>query len=97
MDQFAFLGTILNCLGIPAVAIVALLASKLSSGEAAVRAQRRFLVLLVIMSVVTARTVTTSEPTWLIHTLTLSIMIVGSLWIPASDDEIPFLPTSITN
>jgi hypothetical protein len=37
---------------------------------------------LVMMSVITAHTVTTSEPTWLIHTVTLAVMIVGSLWIP---------------
>jgi len=88
MDQLFFLGSVFSALGLPVAALIALLSSKLATGGAAVRAQRRFLACLVVVTVVTARTVTTNDSTWLIHTVTLSMMIVGSLWIPGQDVEL---------
>ena len=82
MPQLIFLATATSAIGLPLIALIMLMVSKLSVGAAARRAERRFLALLVMMSVITAHTVTTSEPTWLIHTVTLAVMIVGSLWIP---------------
>lgn len=94
MSQFIFLGTMLSALGLPLLAIIALMHSKLVTGRAAVGAQRRFLAFLVVMTIVTAHTVTTSGPTWLIHTLTLSLMVVGSLWIP-DPSHTPTLESSL--
>jgi len=85
MDQLFFLGSVFSALGLPAVALIALLSSKLAIGPAATRAQRRFLACLVVVTVVTAKTVTTNDATWLIHTVTLSMMIIGALWIPGQD------------
>ncbi|MEM6363130.1 MAG: hypothetical protein AAF745_01800 [Planctomycetota bacterium] len=97
IDQLCFCGDVVSAIGLPAIAMVLLVASKLATSDAAPRAQRRFLIALVVMTIITARTVTTSEPTWLIHTTTLSIMIVGSLWIPDqtswSNDSATMMPS----
>ncbi|MEM1224686.1 MAG: hypothetical protein AAGJ40_03260 [Planctomycetota bacterium] len=79
LDQMVFCGTIVSAVGLPLLALIMLLASKLATADTAPRAQRRFLAFLVVMTLVTARTVTTDEPTWLIHTMTLSMMIIGAL------------------
>ncbi|MCC9640830.1 hypothetical protein LOC71_00975 [Rhodopirellula sp. JC740] len=89
MTQLTFVATATSAIGLPLIALIMLMVSKLSVGDAARRAERRFLALLVIMSVVTARTVTTIEPTWLIHTVTLAVMIIGSLWIPGQNPPQP--------
>jgi hypothetical protein len=89
MAHFLFVASAFSALGLPIVAILALLIAKLSTGASARRAERRFLAVLVIMSVVTAHTVFNQNAAWLIHTTTLGLLIVGSLWIPgqAAYDE----------
>lgn len=90
MSQFLFMASAVSALGLPLIAMVALLLAKLSSGPAARRAERRFLAVLVVLTLVTAHTVTTQNAAWLIHTTTLGLMIVGSLWIPGqSTGETP--------
>ncbi|TWU02050.1 hypothetical protein [Neorhodopirellula pilleata] len=82
MSQFLFVASAVSALGLPLIAMVALLLAKLSTGVAARRAERRFLAVLVVLTLVTAHTVMTQNAAWLIHTTTLGLMIVGSLWIP---------------
>jgi len=82
MSQFLFVASAVSALGLPLIAIVALLLAKLSTGVAARKAERRFLAILVLMTLVTTHTVMTQNAAWLIHTTTLGMMIVGSLWIP---------------
>ncbi len=82
MAQIVLFTSVLSLLGLPLIAMAALMSAKLATGTAARRAERRFLALLVIMSLVTAHTVMTQNAAWLIHTATLSLMVVGSLWIP---------------
>ena len=82
MAQLLFIASAFSALGLPVVAMVALLVAKLSTGDAARRAERRFLALLVVMTLVTTHTVMTQNAAWLIHTTTLGLMVIGSLWIP---------------
>ncbi len=82
MAQVVLITSALSVLGLPMIAIAALMLAKLTTGTAARRAERRFLAVLVVMSLVTAHTVMTQNAAWLIHTATLSLMVVGSLWIP---------------
>ena len=62
-----------------------LLATKLSSGEARRIAERQFLATLVVITLFTLHTVVTCDGAWLLHTLTLSTMIVGALALPSHD------------
>lgn len=82
MDQIVLITYAFSVLGLPIIAMAALMVAKLTTGTAARRAERRFLALLIVMSLVTAHTVMTQNAAWLIHTATLSLMVVGSLWIP---------------
>lgn len=60
-----------------------LLATKLSSGETKRNAERQFFVALILVTIVTLRTVVTCDDAWLIHTLTLASMVVGALTLPS--------------
>ena len=82
MAQIIFAASAFSALGLPIIAMLALMFAKLSTGNAARRAERRFLAVLIVMTLVTAHTVMTQNAAWLIHTITLGLMIVGSLWIP---------------
>ena len=82
MTEIFFLSGLMNGLLLPIVAGTTLVAAKLKVGEAARRAERQFLATLVVMTIITLRTVITSDDVWLIHTATLAIMIVGALVVP---------------
>lgn len=69
----------------PLIGAVALLLAKLSEGEFARWAEKQFFAVLVVITLVTLRTVITCEEFWLVHTATLSTMIVGALVIPSQD------------
>lgn len=94
MVEVAFFASVFSGLGLPPIAMVLLLLAKLTSGSAARRAERRFLAFLIVMTLVTAHTVMTQNAAWLIHTTTLSVMVIGSLWIPGQnslcESEDPF-------
>jgi len=82
MTQFVFLAATFNGIVLPLIALFVLLASKLASEKTARKSERRFLAVLILMTLVTAHTVIHNDPLWLIHTVTLSVMVIGSLWIP---------------
>ena len=68
--------------GLPIFALVILLATKLMmQGRRA--AESLFFAALTLVTLVTMRTVATNDPAWLTHTLTLAMMIVGAVWLPA--------------
>jgi len=94
MAQIVFIATAFSALGLPLIAMVALMLAKLTTGTAARRAERRFLSILIVMTLVTSHTVMMQNAAWLIHTTTLSLMVVGSLWIPGqkslNESEDPF-------
>lgn len=85
MPELAMIAPLANAFALPFLGGVLLVTSKLSSGEAARRAERRFLAALVVMTMVTIRTVMTCDAAWLIHTAALSLLIVGALLIPSQE------------
>lgn len=69
----------------PCVGGYTLLATKLSSGESKRFAERQFIATLLVVTLFTMHTVVTCDGAWLLHTLTLSTMIVGALALPSHD------------
>jgi len=88
LTEIFYLTALLNGLLLPAIAGATLVVAKLSRGEAARRAERQFLATLVVMTMMTLRTVITCDDVWLVHTATLSIMIVGALVIPSQEASV---------
>ena len=70
----------------PFVGGLALLLAKLSRGEAARLAERRFFAVLLVITIVTLRSVITCHELWFIHTTTLGSLIVCSLLIPGQQE-----------
>lgn len=82
------LATLVNALGLPTVGIWALLATKLSVGDGLRRAEKRFLIALVIISLITLRTVIRLDELWLSHTMTLATMVLGVYLVPSREGAI---------
>ncbi|MCS7467253.1 hypothetical protein NZK35_11425 [Stieleria sp. ICT_E10.1] len=76
---------VVNAIALPLFGLWALLSTKLSVGDALRRAERRFLIALVIISLVTLRTVMRLDDVWLIHTLTLASMVLGVFTVPSRE------------
>lgn len=70
---------------IPISCGTALMFAKLTRGETARKAEKNFFAFLVVMTLITIRTVVLCDEAWLIHTTTLATMIVGALAIPGHD------------
>ena len=66
----------------PMIGCGALIMSKVIRGEMARWAERQFLATLVVITLVTLRTVIHCDDVWLVHTTTLAVMIVGALLMP---------------
>ena len=88
MFELAQFVLVVNALVMPLIGITALVLSKVSQGEGARRAERNFLVTLVLITVLTLRTVIHCDDLWLVHTMTLAVMIVGALLIPSQDSPV---------
>lgn len=82
MPAWMTLLTLLEAFALPLLGSAALAASKLTLGPTAQAAQRWFLSTLVAVTLITCRTVITSNSCWLLHTATLSMMVVGALLLP---------------
>ena len=78
----------LDAIIMPLIGCGALLMSKVSRGEMARWAERQFFATLVVITLVTLRTVIHCDDVWLVHTMTLSAMIVGALLIPNQDSSV---------
>lgn len=85
MSDLPQITLIMDALFLPAMGLIALMFAKLSTGDLARRAEKNFYVILVVVTLITLRTVILCEEVWLIHTLTLATMIVGALWVPGQD------------
>jgi hypothetical protein len=70
----------------PLVAGLALLLAKLSHGDAARWAERQFFAILLVITLVTLRSVITCHEFWLVHTMSLGSLIICSLMIPGQRD-----------
>ena len=88
MPDLSQIVVLFDAILMPLLGGVTLLLSKISRGETARWAERQFLAALVVITLVTMRTVVYCEDTWLIHTVTLSVMIVGALKIPDQDSTL---------
>ena len=77
--------SIIDAVLIPAACGIALLVAKLTHGEMARKAEKNFFVFLVVMTLITIRTVVLCDDVWLIHTTTLAVMVVGALAIPGNE------------
>lgn len=88
MAEFFQFASLVNAIIFPLIGGTVLLLSKLTVGEAARRAERRFLATLVVITIVTLRTVITCDDVWLVHTATLSLLILGALLIPHREASI---------
>ncbi|MCG8652130.1 MAG: hypothetical protein MI861_19985 [Pirellulales bacterium] len=82
MTEITYLASVVDAIILPILGITALMFAKFSGGEAARLAERQFLATLVVMTLITIRTVVRCDEVWLVHTTTLAIMIVGALIVP---------------
>ncbi len=78
----------MDAIMVPLIGCVALMVAKFTVGDAARWAERQFLAVLLVITLVTLRTVITCDEVWLVHTTTLGCMIVGALVIPGQDPSI---------
>jgi len=77
-----------DAIALPLFGLWALLATKLSVGPAVRRAEKRFLLALVVISLVTLRTVIRLDEVWLVHTITLASMVLGVFLVPAREGAV---------
>lgn len=88
MTEFSYITSVIESAILPLISAVALILAKFSHGEAARHAERHFLAALVVMTIITLRTVITCEDVWLVHTATLATMIVGALVVPSQEPSV---------
>ena len=79
---------VVDAIVLPLLGSTLLLLAKTAHGEAARRAERQFFAVLVVMTLITLRTVIRCDQTWLLHTSTLAMMILGALVIPSQDASV---------
>lgn len=79
---------IMDAIILPLIGGIALLFAKFSQGESRRWAERQFFVTLVVITLVTLRTVIHCDEFWLVHTATLGSIIVASLVIPSVDASV---------
>ena len=80
---------LVDLIALPMLGLWALLGTKLSVGESLRRAEKRFLVALVVISLVTLRTVSALDDAWLVHTGTLASMVLGVFTVPSRESLEP--------
>ena len=88
MTEITYIAGLMDAIVMPLLALVALLLAKFTQGDGAKFAQRQFLAALVVMTIVTLRTVIRCDEMWLVHTTTLAGMIVGALVIPNANTSV---------
>ena len=85
MTDLPQLTAFMDAILMPFVGGISLLTAKFGRGDAARWAERQFYVVLVVITIVTLRTVIMCNQVWLIHTTTLGTLIVGALVVPSQD------------
>ena len=81
------LTVLMDAIILPFIGGFALLLAKFRIGDAARLHERQFLAVLVVMTIVTLRTVIYCEEAWLIHTTALGSLIIASLMIPGQEAQ----------
>lgn len=88
MSDLPQIVSMVDAIVLPFLGLMSLVWSKVSEGEVARFAEKQFLLSLVVITIVTLRTVIYCDDVWLVHTMTLSAMIVGALAIPNRDTSV---------
>lgn len=73
---------------LPIIAVWTLVHLKLAVGEEMRSAERRYFVALIVMTVITLRTVVLCDECWFVHTATTAGMILGALLMPSRSEVI---------
>ena len=73
---------------LPLIGGFALVLAKFREGEAARLHERQFMAILVVISLVTLRTVIYCEEVWFVHTTSLGALIIAALMIPSQDASV---------
>ena len=87
VSDLSHLAEILHAIILPLIGIWSLVWTKICPVKEARRAEIQFLLTLVVITIVTLRTVIDCDDVWLVHTITLAGMIVGALAVPGPSDE----------
>ena len=95
MLDLAQITSLVDAVIFPLIGSIALMYAKLSRGAVARRAEKQFFGILVVLTMVTLRTVITCHEIWIVHTLTLGALIVCSLLIPGQDETPEQDPTVV--
>lgn len=82
MSSFMTLFIGLEICLLPVLGVAMLIASKVASGRAGAVAERLFFGTLLLATVATFRTLLSGETHWLMHAVTMAVLIVGSVSIP---------------
>lgn len=82
MPLWLSLLNILEAFSLPLLASLTLGISKLTIGATAQAARRWFIGVLVAVTLITCRTVVNCDPSWLMHTVAVSMLFVGAILIP---------------
>lgn len=69
---------------LPLLAVICLVASKICSGPRGRLAERFFVSILLLATFACFRTMLAGETLWLVHAVTMALMIVGSVSVPAA-------------
>jgi hypothetical protein len=85
--ELAQITSFFDAIMMPLIGGLALLIAKVSHGDRARWAERQFFAVLLVITLITLRTVITSHEIWLVHTATLGSLIVGSMLIPGYHDS----------
>ena len=87
MSDILALAVGFNQFGIPLMGLVALFASKLCRGRRAEIADRWLLSIFALVIVMTFHALLLENRYWLLHSMTLGIMVVGATWEPRCRDD----------
>ena len=77
----------IDAIMMPFIGGLALLLAKVSHGDRARWAERQFFAVLLVITIVTLRTVITCHEIWLVHTTSLGALIVCSFLIPGHGES----------
>lgn len=83
MFDLSQITSFIDAIMMPIIGGLALLIAKVSHGDRARWAEKQFFAVLLVITIVTLRTVITCHEIWLVHTTTLGALIVCSLLIPS--------------
>jgi hypothetical protein len=87
VSELAQITSFFDAIMMPLIGGLALLIAKVSHGDRARWAERQFFAVLLVITLITLRTVITCNEIWLVHTTTLGALIVGSMLIPGHHDS----------